>query len=252
MTAIIPIEMWPDRLERAIKDRTLLKRVFVLRQTQSTQDAAKRMNATAGDVLVAWRQTAGRGRLGRAWADSGEDGAAITIVLRIQDNRQTLAIACAVGAARAVEMLLQRTVGIKWPNDIIVYDRKLTGILIEQHVNLTLIGIGLNVRQQEWPEELADRAISLAQAGSMVDRVDVIAALLACVDDALQLNQTQLVEEFAKRDVLRGTRTTFRTDEREISGVVLQVDPLRGLAVQTDRGEVWLDAATTSVVPPNS
>jgi BirA family biotin operon repressor/biotin-[acetyl-CoA-carboxylase] ligase len=241
--------MWPDRLERAIKDGTLLKRIFVLRQTQSTQDAARRMNAAAGDVLVAWRQTAGRGRLGRAWADTGEDGAALTIALHVQRHREALAIACAVGVARAAEMLLQRPVGIKWPNDIIVDGRKLAGILIEQHANLTLIGIGLNVRQQEWPADLTDRAVSLAQAGSIVDRVDVIAALLASVDDALHLDESRLIAEYGKRDVLRGTRATFRSNDREITGIVLRVDPLRGLAVQTHTGDVWLGAATTSVVP---
>lgn len=249
MNAITPIELWPDRLERAIRDSSLFKRVFVLRQTQSTQDAARRMNAAAGDVLAAWRQTAGRGRLGRAWADTAEDGAAVTIALNIQRNRESLAIACAVGVARAAELLLQRSVGIKWPNDIIVDGRKLAGILIEQYGALTLIGVGLNVRQQSWPAELADRAISLAQTGSIVDRVDVIATVLASIDEALQLDESRLVREFTKRDVLPGRRATFRNNDRDITGEVLRIDPLRGLAVRTEEGEVWLDAATTSVVP---
>ena len=250
MSANVPIEMWPDRLERAIRDCSLLKRVFVLRQTQSTQDAARRMNATDGDVLVAWRQTAGRGRLGRPWADTDEDGTAITVALHLQHNCEAMAIACAVGVACASELLLQRSVGIKWPNDIIVDGRKLAGILIERHAALALIGIGMNVRQQEWPAELEHRAISLAQAGSIVDRVHVMAALLASMDQALRLDESELIAAFGKRDVLRGTHATFRNNDREITGKVLRVDPLRGLAVQTDSGETWLDAATTSVISP--
>lgn len=249
MTADVPLESWPDRLEQVIAEHcTLFTRIVVLRETNSTQDAARRMNGAAGDVFIAWRQTAGRGRLGRAWADTAHQGIALTAVIARQPSPERLAIASAVGVARAVESLLGRPVGIKWPNDIIVDRRKLAGILVEQVEDLALVGIGLNVAQTAWPDELQSRAVSLAQLGANVDRLGAIAALLPALDAAMRSNSEELTSEFASRDVLRGTHATFRSNGQTISGTVVRVDPLRGLAALTDRGEIWLPAATTSVL----
>ncbi|MHC4102053.1 MAG: biotin--[acetyl-CoA-carboxylase] ligase, partial [Planctomycetota bacterium] len=141
----VPIEQWSDRLQHVLDALDgPLRRVTVLRETGSTQDAAKRMSAEPGDVVVAWRQTAGRGRLGRAWADTGEDGIAVTLVTDAGPP-SWLAVASAVGAACAAEALLRRAVGIKWPNDVVVDGRKLAGVLTEQAGGQALIGIGLNV-----------------------------------------------------------------------------------------------------------
>jgi len=247
------LELWPDRLQRIIDEQcTLLKRIIVLRETDSTQDAAKRMKCVAGDVLTAWRQTGGRGRLGRTWADTQSHGIAVTFVVDRRDQKpESLAIAAAVGAANAVESLLKRPAGIKWPNDIVVDQRKLAGILIEQVDDCALVGIGMNVSQADcdWPVELAAKAVSLRQLGLRVDRLNVLEALIPAIDRCLKLQDDELAKEFTKRDVLIGTQGTFRAGEKIISGRVLRIDPLRGLAVQTHTGEQWLAAATTSVLP---
>lgn len=194
------IEAWPDRLERIVKECVLFRRVFVLRETDSTQDAARRMNAQAGDVVVAWRQTAGRGRLGRKWADTAEDGIAMTLLLPREEERpQRLVMAAAVGTARAAEFFLKQPVHIKWPNDILVNGRKLAGILIEQVDSLALMGIGLNVSQKQWEAELADRAVSLAQLGCEVDRLDVLSALLPALDCAFLMDTPALTKEQYRR-----------------------------------------------------
>ncbi|MEE9131785.1 MAG: hypothetical protein V3T84_17375, partial [Phycisphaerales bacterium] len=77
-----PLEQWKERLDAVVaSDGEVLGRAIVIRETASTQDAARRLGAQPGDVVVAWRQTAGRGRLGRRWADTREDGVALSIVL---------------------------------------------------------------------------------------------------------------------------------------------------------------------------
>jgi BirA family biotin operon repressor/biotin-[acetyl-CoA-carboxylase] ligase len=244
------IDTWPARLEHVIAERcVLLKRVFILRETESTQDAARRMNGVNGDVFIAWRQTAGRGRLGRPWADTSEDGIAMTIVLdRDKHQSAALAISMAIGTAVAIESILNRPVGIKWPNDVLIDGRKVAGILIEQVDDVALVGIGVNVSQSKWPEDLTSRAVSILQAGVDIDRLDVLAALLPAIDVALQMNDSQLNDEFSKRDVLRGRRAQFKSGEQTISGVVIDVDPLRGLSVRNDSGDVWLDAARTTLL----
>ena len=243
-----PIEQWTSRLESALDgDGGRPGRVIVLRETDSTQDAARRLDAKPADIVVAWRQTAGRGRLGRTWADTHEQGIAATIVADRAPSER-LAIACAVGVAQAAEALLGRSVGIKWPNDIVVDGRKLAGVLIEQSDQRALIGIGMNVFQTHWPQELAGRAVSLVQLGARVDRIDALVALLRAMNRALRLPQEQLIAEFLRRDVLQGVHATFRTGLRTVSGTVIRTDPMRGLVVRTDADVVYLPAATTTLL----
>ncbi len=242
-----PIEEWADRLEAALEAGGGARhRVFVVRETDSTQEAARRIGASANDVVVAWRQTAGRGRLGRRWQDPENLGIAATFV-RTAAAPEYLAIASAVGTARAAEKLLDGPVGIKWPNDIVVDGRKLAGILIQQSSGLAFIGIGMNVNQIRWPPKLADRAVSLAQLASPVDRLEALRILLPAVFRSLSQEKTVLEEEFARRDCLRGSRATFRSGQEIVTGRVLRTDPGRGLLLSTDAGEVFLPAATTTL-----
>ena len=243
----IPVEEWPDRLEKIIAERcTLFRRVFLLRETDSTQDAARRMNAIPGDVFVAWKQTAGRGRFGRAWS-SDEAGIAMTFAIK-SEPAERLAIAMAIGGAKAAESILGRAVGIKWPNDIIVDDRKLAGILVEQCGELALPAIGLNVTQRTWPEELQDKAISLHQLGIDVDRIVVAETIIEHVDRALGLPDEDLIEGFLSRDYLKGRMLHLRNGSVEVRGRLIRIDPMQGMAIQTSQEEIWLPAATTTVI----
>ncbi len=247
-----PLEHWTDRLDAVVaSDGEVLRRAIVIRETASTQDAARRLGAQPGDVVVAWRQTAGRGRLGRRWTDTREDGVALSIVLPCGPPER-LALAFAVGVAGAVERLLDRPVGIKWPNDIVVERRKLAGILIEQSGALAVAGIGLNVSQTTWPKELAEVAVSLAQLGAQVDRLDAIVAVLESLSTALRQPDDVLVETFTGRDALSGAEATLRNGRETIHGTVLRIDPLDGLWVRTDSGEVHLPAATTTILAHSS
>ena len=248
MMGAIPLERWTDRIEKVVaSDRDLLRRVVILRETESTQDAARRPGAEPGDVVVAWRQTAGRGRLGRKWTDTQEDGVAMSLVIPAAPPER-LALALAVGVARAAQQLLDRPVGIKWPNDIVIDDRKLAGILVEQSGALAVAGIGMNVAQTSWPKELADRAVSLAQLGRPVDRLDVIVAVLESLRTALRQPNDVLAAAFSERDVLRGAEATLRNGPETIHGTVLRIDPFEGLLVKTSSGEIHLPAATTTIL----
>ena len=243
----VPVEAWPERLEKIIEERcSIFRRVYLLRETDSTQDAARRMNAFPGDVFVAWKQTAGRGRLGRKWS-SDEAGVAITFVIKAEPAER-LSIAMAIGGARTVEGILGREAGIKWPNDIFVDDRKIAGILVEQSENLALPAIGLNVTQLTWPEELQDKAISLHQLGVEVDRIEVAEAIIEQVDRALGLSDEDLIEGFLSRDYLKGRMLHLRSGSVEVRGRHIRIDPMQGLAIQTGEGELWLPASTTTVI----
>lgn len=243
----IPVEEWPGRLEKIIAERcTIFRRIFLLRETDSTQDTARRMNAIPGDVFVAWKQTSGRGRLGRAWS-SDEAGVAITFAIK-SEPAERLSIAMAIGGAEAVESILGREVGIKWPNDIMVDERKLAGILVEQSDGLALPAIGLNVTQRTWPVELQDKAVSLHQLGFDIDRIVAAERIIEHVDRALGLSDEELIEGFLTRDYLKGRMLRLRSGSSEIRGRLIRIDPMRGMAIRTSQEELWLPAATTTVI----
>ncbi len=250
---VVPIEDWPQRLEDAVALTRQFERVIVLQETDSTQDAAKRLHAAAGTVVVAARQTAGRGRLGRPWADTLDVGVACSFLVSSR-NSERLAAASALGAAIAVERVLGSRVSIKWPNDVYVNGRKLAGVLIEQSGPLACVGIGINVNQGHFEGELAGRATSLAMLGSRVDRVEVIVALMCSFSDTLEWANDRLAKEYDSRCLLKGCDAELRSGPSIVRGRVERVNPLEGLEVLTQSGRVCLPAANTTVnslISPN-
>lgn len=238
---------WQAALEAQLEPCGLLRQIDVVDEVDSTQDAARRLGLAAGSVVVAVRQTRGRGRLGRPWLDTGHEGLAITAVIPA-DEAARLSIRGAVAAALAVESLIGRAVGIKWPNDLVLADRKIGGVLIEQHGQQALLGIGINVAQMQWPAELTGRATSLRQCGYDVDRLAVAGALVASINSVWRQPDAFLVEAFQARDALRGRRATLEHDGHTFSGVVTAIDPMHSLTISAGERPLVLPARTTRVL----
>lgn len=247
----MPIESWPDRLEAAVAACAALSGVVVLRETASTQDHAR--GCPPGTVVIAWRQTQGRGRLGRAWADTGTDGLAISVNLApsLQDR---IAGCAAVAACEAVEQSALESGGgipavrIKWPNDLWLDGRKLGGILIEQDGVRATVGIGINVAQRSFPESIARTATSLAMHGFGMDRIDLACHLVQRLDAWIAADPERMAREYSARDALAGSRCSLSTPEGVVEGVVLRCDPLEGMRIRTSSGDRTLPAASTSVL----
>lgn len=246
-----PIERWPDAIEAAIAAAgPPLARLVLLRETASTQDHARDSGAAPGTVVVAWRQTAGRGRLGRAWADTGTDGVAATFVLPDMPPG-SLAMRSAVAAATAVRSFMPGdAAGIKWPNDVVADGRKLAGVLVERTGGAALVGIGVNVLQREFPPPLDSTAASIAMLAEPPDRLAVLEALVRSVAAALAMDGPSLARTYRSLDRLAGRTCAFLTPGGRVEGIVEEVDPEAGIRVRTPAGPQFLPAQTTSVVPP--
>lgn len=226
-------------------------RLEVSESVGSTQDIAREM--PHGSVVTALRQTAGRGRLGRSWADTGDDGVALSMVLE-DGGGPAFSCAVALAAAEAIEEIAPSlSVQVKWPNDLMLNSRKCGGILIER-VNqpggaaVLVVGIGINVSHTEFPPELEGRATSLRLCGAMVDRLGLLGHLLPSLWQLNRWNGPFPSAQFVRRDWLRGRTCRMATASGEVRGRVCSVDPLRGLEVESDSGSCWLPAATTSVL----
>ena len=248
-----PIDQWPDALEATIARCASWRSVTVVRETASTQDHAR--NLHVGDVVIAGRQTAGRGRLGRAWIDTAEDGLALSANIAA-DSPHWISLAAAIAAAQAIEDLCRSATGgapivrLKWPNDLVIAQKKVGGILVERNDRSATIGIGINCTQRAFPAELSSRATSLLLQGFAIDRLDLAQLLLERVDFWSAASEEAINEEFAARDCLVGNQASFRTPNGIVDGHVLRVDPSLGIVVRTSRGDQHLPAATTSVFVP--
>lgn len=239
-----PIEAWPDRLDAACRGLRMLHRAVVVRETGSTQDLAR--GRASGDVVVAWRQTTGRGRDGRTWADTGLDGVAVTAVAAVQGP--WIALAAGAAAAEAIERVAPSiTVALKWPNDLMIAGRKVGGVLIEHDGDASLIGIGINVGQTGFVGELSSRATSLAVAGLQVDRIAILEALLPALDRHLGSGEAAAIEAFRRRDMLRGRVVRIRAADGPVEGVVESIDPLVSITVRTASGAREIDASTARI-----
>ena len=162
----------------------LFSDVRVVEQTASTNAdlaAGARGGAATGSVLVAESQTAGRGRLDRAWTAPPRTGLTFSVLLRPEFSPMRwswLPLMTAVAVAQPLARLSGLDVRLKWPNDVLVGEQKLAGILAERVDDAVVVGVGLNVLQRA--DELpVDSATSLALAGSeIVDRDPVLRAVL--------------------------------------------------------------------------
>jgi BirA family transcriptional regulator, biotin operon repressor / biotin---[acetyl-CoA-carboxylase] ligase len=217
------------------------------RLTDSTNARARELalrGAPAGTVVTAWEQSAGRGRQGRAW--SAPPGRALLMSALVRDLSRRdalLPLAVPVAVAHACDVFAGTVCGIKWPNDVWIDGRKLSGILLEgrPQEGWAVIGIGLNVGTgaDDFPEELRDTATSLAIASGSDPGVEaVLAAVLASLEEWLQARPDAVLDAWRERDVLVGSAIRWNDGE----GTAVGLDDSGALLVDTDSGRVALDA----------
>jgi BirA family biotin operon repressor/biotin-[acetyl-CoA-carboxylase] ligase len=174
MTDLRDIASWPDRVESLVARIGMpLREGRVIAECESTQDLARRMGS--GALVVAGRQRAGRGQRGNQWIDTGSEGLAFSVALpaTVEPDRSHALAAAIVASLKPVV-----ATELKLPNDVLCQGRKLSGVLIEQADGVAVIGVGINVLQEAWPEALGASAISLVQAGVTMSRIEVLELLL--------------------------------------------------------------------------
>jgi BirA family biotin operon repressor/biotin-[acetyl-CoA-carboxylase] ligase len=132
--------------------------------TSSTMKEAALLAAAGaphGTAVTAERQTAGIGRHGHSWHSTASDGLYLSIILRLPEAAPALTMALGLAAQTAINDLAQVYTDLRWPNDLILNNRKLGGIMVQADSGALVAGIGVNVNQQSFPEDLAAIATSL-------------------------------------------------------------------------------------------
>ena len=217
--------------------------------TDSTNTQAKSLgegDAPNGTLVVAGKQESGRGRRGRSFESPAGTGIFMTLLLRPEiepQNASMLTLVSALAVAKGIEHMVDLPVQIKWPNDIVINGKKVCGILTEMsaqmdYVNYIVIGIGINVGNEEFPEEIKDVATSIyLESGKHVNRAMLIEKIWEEFEDYYELYEktqdlSSLVKEYDSYLVNRGQKVRVLDSKEPYEGKA------RGI---TDRGELIVD-----------
>lgn len=249
----------PQAITMALCTKTLGRSLHLLKDTPSTNSAAMslaRDGAPDGTVVVADAQTSGRGRLGRHWhSPSGKNLYCSIILKRAMPPDQVsrwlswVPLLSAVAAARAIQVISGLRPSLKWPNDILIEQRKVGGLLCESCGMATangfvIVGIGLNVNmwQDAFPADLHNLATSLtAEAGRPFDRAVLLAALLSELElryEAFLSGITDIKQEYELRCTTIGQRVRVEMSKGDcgdcIEGQAVSIGDDGSLQVMVD------------------
>jgi BirA family biotin operon repressor/biotin-[acetyl-CoA-carboxylase] ligase len=255
VAAADPIDVTELRRE-LIRPSSLWQRIDFVAETGSTNAdlaAAARVGALPGTVLITDYQSAGRGRLGRAWSAPPGTSIAMSVLIRpegIEPPRWTwVPLLAGIAVADGIRAVAHLPALLKWPNDVLVGGRKLCGILAERVETPSgpacVVGMGINVGQQttDLPTPTATSlTISAAEAGAIIPpRTALIAAVLAELELLVRRweaggDETAAVRGYAERSDTLGRRVRVELGERSVQGVAEAVDRDGRLVIRTDAG----------------
>lgn len=231
-----------NELRSIRKTEWLGNKIYYETEIDSTNTKAMKLaeeGAPHGTIVVTDHQTNGRGRRGRSWESPAGEAIAMTFLLRPKidpNNASMLTLIAAMAVARGIEDETGLKAGIKWPNDVVINRKKVSGILTEMsaqadYVNHIVVGIGINVHIQEFPEELRNIATSVfLELGMKINRAALIERIceyfeayfevflqtedLSAISkqyDAYMVNRNQPVKVLDPKDTYEGTARGITT-----------------------------------------
>lgn len=231
----------------------VIKRIITMKETDSTNEEAKRLvhsGDEGGVVIAAERQTAGKGRFCRRWESPQSDGLFFSILLKPElppTDVASITLATGYAVCLAVRDITGIDARIKWPNDVIVGNKKLCGILTEMsaqsdRIDHLIIGIGINVNNRSFPEVIADRATSLyLELGKRTDRNIFFSKVLYYLDRAIGSFLVSLsiedIEHFKDVCATMGRAVTVQRGNKTITGTAYDISSEGELIIRTENGK---------------
>lgn len=240
-------------IQNGLQTKIIGKEIVHFDSIPSTNDSAKEFalqKAKEGLVITAEEQLKGRGRRGRTWESPKGTGIWMTILLRpdippSQGPKFTLLSAVAV--AKSIKEVTGLNAKIKWPNDIIIDNKKVCGILTEMNaeidfVNYIIIGIGVNVNamKDDFPIEVQQRAISLAKAiGKKVSRQDIVRKILENVEKRYlafmqDMDFENILKEWKELSCNLGKQVRATLNGEELIGIAVDINKDGSLILRTE------------------
>ncbi|MCI8327712.1 MAG: biotin--[acetyl-CoA-carboxylase] ligase [Lachnospiraceae bacterium] len=251
-------------LESVRKTSWIGEEIHYFDTTDSTNTRAKKLaeeGSAHGTLVVADEQTGGRGRRGRDWESQKGISVYMSFVLKPEiepGNASTLTLITALAVAEGIEKTTGLDCQIKWPNDVVVNGKKICGILTEMstqidYINYIVIGIGINVHNESFPEELGKIATSLyLESGKKQNRAKIIEAVLEAFEKYYEIyletqDMQNLIEPY--NDKLANMKNQVRVlDPKEpYEGRAMGITPKGELIVDTWEARKLVSSGEVSV-----
>ena len=252
----------PQLLRQRLEGTPFARRIHHFFRTDSTNSVALQLAADGephGALVVAEEQTAGRGRLGRAWFSEKTSGIYLSILLRptlALQQAPLLTLAAGLAARDAVVEATRSagsgqaglSVDLRWPNDLLINGKKFGGILTEMQAEANrlrhvVVGIGINVNHTKMPAELEAIATSLRRAGLRpYSRLEIVVGLLRAFDRyynrLLEEGASPIIGRFMEvSSFAQGKRVRVATAREEFTGTTAGLDAMGCLLVRRDNGQ---------------
>jgi len=251
----LPDVLLPQLIRSRLHTNTIGKSLYHFYTVDSTNAFALRLldhgyKVADGTVVIAESQTAGKGRLGRSWHSERESGLYLSMVLYPKappSLAPLLTLATTIAAHNAVERATHLDVDIKWPNDLLIDGKKACGILAEMQaevdrIKMMIIGVGINVNHESFPDEIAGRATSLRLAsGRPQSRIEILVDFLEEFE-ALYLKFEQkgpraIIDGWTRlSSFANGRKIEIHDGVRTIAGLTRGLNPLGALRVEQADG----------------
>jgi len=239
----------PDILDESmicseLKTKFIGRNLHCYQEVKSTNEAARSIARSCNDgtVVLAEMQTEGRGRMARAWA-SPHGGVWMSLILKPKialANAYKVNMAISVALSKAIAGLYGMKVSIKWPNDLLINDRKVCGILMEisaeiDRLEYAVIGIGINanVDAEAFPDEWNATSIS-RELGSKISRIELIQRVLQEIEDAYcKIDSKEIYNEWCDRSATLGRHVRINSAAGDFDGKAISLSEDGALMVKS-------------------
>jgi len=243
------------KIKEELKTACLGNEIHCFVEVGSTNEVAKALaakGAKEGTVVIAETQTSGKGRLGRKWF-SPKGGIWLSLILRPKikpKDALKLTLTAAVAVARAIKENLNVNVSIKWPNDVLVENKKVCGILTEgmsegDEMKFVIVGVGINANFDlaVLPRELWENTTTLREVlGRNVDREAIIRSFLEyfeiCYNKMLAGNFKHILSEWKNFASFLGKRIVVSNTKEKMEGIAQNIDEDGSLIVRLEKGDL--------------
>ena len=216
----------------------------------------------SGTLVVADKQESGKGRRGRSWVSPSGTGIFMTLMIKPDinpNNASMLTLVAALAVAKAITSVTGEEALIKWPNDIVINGKKVCGILTEMnaqfdYINHIVVGIGINVHNESFPEEISQMASSLMieAGGKRFHRAQIIAETMSYFEqyyDTFLKTQdlSALVREYDELLVNRNKSVRVLDPKEPFDGKAMGITPKGELIVDTWESRKLVSSGEVSV-----
>jgi BirA family biotin operon repressor/biotin-[acetyl-CoA-carboxylase] ligase len=229
------------------------KSIYFFQETDSTNIQAFNLASSGveeGSVIIAESQTSGKGRLGRNWESPSGKNLYLSIILRpkiLTHHAPRLTLVTAVALSETLDDFQIFDHRIKWPNDILINGRKLSGILTEMKgdcdiIDFIIIGLGVNINSSfsDYPVEIRDSIISLKEfTNTEINRIEFLQSFLINFErnyfDFIQGGFNEILSKWVKKSSIINQKIKVIEHENSFTGIVIEVTPDGNLIVQADK-----------------